>query len=303
MRVPACGRASASLVGLTVLLAASAANAQYASDFEPETYGPFPLTNGFGGGGQDGWYNPVAGSNDWTVYNYVGNPQGVVQNPQGSTQFAYGALVTNLGRAQHTATILGTNSYTLTFDQCVLPWNGAPPEVAQNNIASFSLQPSATARSFQTLSIWQDVNNPAAGWQQAIGAVDNAGSGAHAVSFFTVGAAWQNLQTNHWYRFSETFDMGGNMLTSASVTDLHTNAITTVNLVGAGLFLTGGSGNVLGYTLPTDLRMFAGGGSGAPTSAGNRIGMDNVNLSIVPAPGAAGLLGLGLLAASRRRRS
>ena len=40
---------------------------------------------------------------------------------------ALGALVANLGRAQHSITILGNSQYTLAFDQNVLPWNGVPP--------------------------------------------------------------------------------------------------------------------------------------------------------------------------------
>ena len=71
---------------VAILAVGQSASAQFFSDFEA------PLYVGSAGGtsitGQDGFYIPVADSLDGLVYTYAGNVLGIVQNPNGGSQFA-----------------------------------------------------------------------------------------------------------------------------------------------------------------------------------------------------------------------
>ncbi|MCC6659326.1 MAG: PEP-CTERM sorting domain-containing protein [Phycisphaerales bacterium] len=277
------------------LALAASAQAQYLSDFEAPLYagsnGGTALTNGFGGGGQDGWYNPVSGSTDGVVFTYANNAWGFVTNPTGGAQFAAvrNSGAAGFGRAQH-AYAFGNQQYTMAFDICMDRFGGVLPAI--NNLGSVSLQSSATARFFQTLYTWDDVNT------------GNAFDGNYV--FFNAagvqqantlpGPEWDALRLNTWYRQSTTWDFTTNQVLSVSIDNLHDAAAATVVDVSAlGWYLAGGAAPT--QPLPTDVRFFAGGGANNV----HIVGFDN--FSIVPAPGALALLGLGGLVAGRRRRA
>lgn len=277
------------------LALAASAQAQYLSDFEAPLYvgsnGGTALTNGFGGGGQDGWYNPVSGSTDGVVFTYANNAWGFVTNPTGGAQFAAirNSGAAGFGRAQH-AYAFGNQQYTMAFDICMDRFGGVLPAI--NNLGSVSLQSSATARFFQTLYTWDDVNT------------GNAFDGNYI--FFNAagvqqantlpGPEWDALRLNTWYRQSTTWDFTTNQVLSVSIDNLHDAAAATVVDVSAlGWYLAGGAAPT--QPLPTDVRFFAGGGADNV----HIVGFDN--FSIVPAPGALALLGLGGLVAGRRRRA
>lgn len=281
---------SRSLIGaLAVVSVAGTALADlpqlYCTGFEPPDYAVGVLT------GQDEWFLPaVAGSQNFNVAAYGG---GITPNPTGDSQYAVGtpANATDLARAQHAVSFLDGTSYILAYDINVLPYASDPP--AANNIGSFSTQNSATTRFTQSLFVWDDLNNPAAGWTTQIVNIDAAGTN---LGFVTPGAnpAFTGLQFNHWYRHAIVIDFTTNQVLSISITDLHTSDTTTVDLTD--VYLGGGANNALGLAMPDAIRMFTGGNENITTL------WDNVCIEVVPAPaaGVLGLLGLGLVA--RRRR-
>ncbi len=273
-----------------------AAQAQYATNFEPPTYAGSAagtaLTNGFGGGGQDGWYNPVNGSTDGKVFTYAGNAVGLVNNPTGNAQFAavqnFGA--SGFGRAQHAINFLSNTTYTASFDINFDRFGGVLPAI--NNLGSFSLQPSATSRFWQTLYTW---DNLATGNAYDANYVFFNAAGVQQANTLP-GPDWDALRLNTWYRQSTTWDFTTNQILSVSIDNLHDAAAPVVVDVSAmGWYLAGGANPT--QAIPTDVRFFAGGGA-------NNIhvfGFDN--FEIIPAPASMAMLALGGLFAGRRRRA
>jgi len=87
--------------------------------------------------------------------------------------------------------------------------------------------------------------------------------------------AWLGLVVDNWYHQSVTFDLSLNQIISASITDLTSGMMTTVDLSNA---------NPPWYLFPSSpsaVRFFVGGGSG--NSPGNVMAFDN--LSITPVGG------------------
>lgn len=280
------------LFGVAGLALAASAQAQYSTNFEPPLYtgsaAGSPLTNGFGGGGQDGWYNPVAGSIDGNVYTYAGNAVGIVNNPTGGTQFAGLRNAATPSRAQHAFAFQNT-AYTIAFDFACDRFGGVLPAI--NNIGSFSLQNSATARFFQTLYTW---DNLATGNAFDANYIHFNAAGVQQPNALA-GPAWDALNLNTWYRQSTTFDFTTNRILSVSIDNLHDVAApTVVDVSGLGWYLAGGANPTL--PLPTDFRLFTGGG------ANNTYVTGWDNFSIIPAPATLALLGLSGLIAGRRRR-
>ena len=98
------------------LVMCTAALAQFSDNFESESGSATGtlLTNGFGGGGQNGWYLPVAGSLDGSVFTYTGNTLGKVGNATGGNQFA-GAASAGAApyRMQHGLALSNSGTWTL----------------------------------------------------------------------------------------------------------------------------------------------------------------------------------------------
>jgi hypothetical protein len=273
--------------------------AQFSDNFESETGSVTGtlLTNGFGGGGQNGWYNPVSGSIDSNVYTYAGNALGFSSNPFGGNQFVGMNVATaqTPWRAQHSVNFSAGGTWTMTYDFNG-NFNGTPP--AADNLGSVSLQPSATNNIFQTIYQWTspvDHSANADAFNANIGAASAAGG---ALTFASPGVAFQSLSLNHWYRESVTWNFTTNQIMSTSIRDLTTGgSTTTVDVSGNGWYLSGGQNNVLAQATATDIRLF---GSG---SAGDIMGYDNFSVAPVPEPASMAVLGLGALALLRRRRN
>jgi len=268
-------------------LAATAAHANYYTGFELPNFNGSPAGTSLTG--QGGWYLPVAGSTDARVHTYGGNSHGIVQNPVGGNQF----VVTQAGpsnafaRAQYDYPF-APGQYTVSYDLAGV-YEGAPPSAL--NLSSFSLNhPTLAAgafRGFIALNNFVDANNPQAGIKVEFNVFNAAGTATNNLS---PGAAWANLQYNHWYRQYVTFDLATNLVTAITLVDLHSGASSTAN--PQGWYMNGGAQSTL--PMPASVRLFGGG------NVGNVTGWDNVH--IVPAPGALALLvGAGVMARRRRR--
>jgi hypothetical protein len=266
--------------------------AQFSDNFESETgsSGGTLITTGFGGGGQNGWYNPLSGSVDGSVYTYAGNTLGMSANPNGSNQFL-GEDVTTLNgtvRAQHAVTFSG-GVWTLSYDFNG-NFNGTPPSA--ENLGSVSLQPSATANYFQTIYQWGNNVSTASAFNANIGHFASTGG---TIVFDSPGAAWTNLTLNHWYHQTVSWDFASGLITDTTLRDI-TAGGSTNDFQPTGWYLSGGANNSLGLAAPTDVRFFASGG------AGDIMGYDNLNVAPVPEPATMAVLGIGALALIRRRR-
>jgi hypothetical protein len=246
-----------------------------------------PLTYGFGGGGQHGWYNPVDGSVDFDVYTYAGNALGFPANPTGEDQFV-GAVGPGgvYGRAQRDHPF-GEYTYTIGYDICAGFFGDLP---AANNLGSFSLQVSSTDRHFIALNVWDDVNT-ATNWSAYYMVADEAGT-FDAQPGRLAGPEWAGLVLNHWYRQSITFDLLSNQILLVTMKDLHTGD--EGSFAPPDWYLSGGAGGG-GRPLPTAFRFFAGGGN-----PGNGLGFDN--LEVIPEPGLVAFAALGVLGAFGLRR-
>ncbi len=280
---------------------AAACFAQFSDNFESESGSAAGtlLTNGFGGGGQNGWYNPISGSIDGSIYTYSGNALGFNADPSGGNQFFAGNVTTaqTPTRAQHDVSFAAGGTWTLAYD-----FNGkfvgTPP--AADNLGSVSLQPSGSSDYFQTIMQWTspvdhsanaDAFNANIGWAPAAGA-------STIGNFSSPDPAFQSLILNDWYRMSVTWNFTTNQIMSTSIRNLTTGgSTTTIDVSGNGWYLTGGQNNVLGQAAPTAVRMFASG------SAGDQVGYDNFSVSPVPEPASIAVLSIGALALLRRRRN
>ena len=269
------------------LWACPAANAGFTTGFEAGTYNGSP--SGVTLNGQDLFYQPVEGSDSYLVYTYAGNALGFPQNPTGGAQFAgatgHGGAV--FARSQRDVSYGdGTGLWSFSFDIAVT-YTGELPSA--QNIGSFSSQLFPDEATAIALARWSDPDT-AANWNADYVWFDAAGGQQiEEVS----DPNFQNLQTNHWYRWSTTFDFDSNLITEVSITDLTTNQTFTNNPVDRYLF-----GGAAGAPTPTGFRLFAG----ATGVDGNTLGFDNVMINAVPAPATLALLALTGLAGRRRRR-
>ncbi len=253
-----------------LLVAGQPATAQYVSDFEA------PLYEGSAMGtiitGQDEFYIPVVDSQDGLVYTYAGNALGIPMNPSGGGEQFAGVTGGDVGlpvpfaRAQRDVVYGdGTGVWTVTFDiAATFLGDGGSAQ----NIGSFSTQLFDAEATLIALATWTDEADPTAWnagyvWYNAQGtqineAVDNP--------------AFQELDTEHWYRWSTTFNLDTNQIAEVSITDLTTNITVTHSPVGR--FLVGGSAG--GKAPPSGFRLFAGSGA----VAGNTLAFDNVDVDL-----------------------
>ena len=284
-------------LGIAAMCAVSFA--QFSDNFESETgsSGGTLLTTGFGGGGQNGWYNPVSGSLDESVYTYASNALTVVGNATGGNQFA-GAASANAAtpfRAQHAVTFSSSGIWTMAVD-FNFNFSGIPP--VANNLGSISLQPSTTNNAFQTLYAYNNANLAAPTGYQALFGFASATGGPLTLQTAPADPNWDNLIFNHWYRQTVTWDAASNQITQTTLRDMTANG-STFTLNPTGWYLTGGANNVLAQSLATDVRLFVSGGNANSTNLG---GYDNFSVTPVPEPASMAILGMGALALIRRRR-
>jgi hypothetical protein len=280
--------------GATVACVALSAFAFAQSLFDGfEAYNPNSPING-----QGAWFNP-GGSLDWFVYNYGSNPLGIAPNPNGQNQMiAARKEGTLFPRTQRDFNWSARETWLISYDVYV----GFDPTVGDgynyNNIGSFSLQP-GSAQYFIDLFQWVtpttdlQLGNPNDGWRATwgVGRLDDPDPNAPPFTRVWVVSyqppnPFHGLQINKWYRRFVAFTFNGtdfrgepaSFLVKVGIRDLDTGQ-TNVAIVQPRqdfqtwyLIRPGGSS-----ALPTALRYFVGGGTGADN--GNILAVDNLQIT------------------------
>jgi hypothetical protein len=262
------------LVAMGALLLAAPGFAQVSTGFEPPDYNGSP--DGTSIAGQQGWYTPpVAGTEDGSVYTYDGNALGFSADPGGETQFCGGTSATlgDFVRAQKNFDFTAADVWTASWDISVNFLGTAP---ASNNISSFSVQDSTATRSFIAVNPYMNPDTAdswMAGWitYDASGMTIDPGGLPVAP-----GPEFTNLQLNHWYNESVTFDFSTGSIVSITITDLESGNTATYS---PNWYLQGGA--ISSGPRPTAVRIFVGGGD---VVLGNAAAYDN--LSVEAATGA-----------------
>jgi hypothetical protein len=281
------------IFGTTVACVALSAFAFAQSLFDGfEAYNPNIPING-----QGAWFNPGS-SLDWFVYNYGSNPLGIAPNPNGQNQMiAARKEGTLFPRTQRNFNWGARETWLISYDVYV----GFDPTVGDgynyDNIGSFSLQPSGSAQYFIDLFQWVtpttevQLGNPNDGWRATwvVGRLDDPDASPLSrgwVVFYQPGTPFHGLQINKWYRRFVAFTFNGtdfrgqpaSFLVKVGIRDLDTGQ-TNVAIVQPTqdfqlwyLIRPGGSS-----ALPTALRYFVGGGTGA--NNGNILAVDNLQIT------------------------
>jgi hypothetical protein len=263
------------VLGLSLVAALPAAAQEiFVTGFEPlEGYQGSP--DGVVVTGQQGWYVPVAGSTDQNIYTYDGNALGLPPNaPLGLFQFL-GAQLTDeaFPRAQHNVDF-GNGVFAASYD-IAAGFTGCPT-AAMDNIGSFSLQPSDTARYFIAVNFWVP-GLEGSKWTAGYNAFD--ATGAPYPDNLIPGPEWTNLDVYHWYHQITLFDFITNRIVLVTITDLTT--LETHEVAPTDWYLAGGAGG-RGLPLPTAVRFFVGGGAPGAFAPGNLQGWDNLLIAGVP---------------------
>jgi len=266
------------LAGLALLAACGSAHAQaFSANFESPAYSG--SATGVLTTGQQGWYLPaVAGSQDHNVFTNAGNSLTFSANPAGGGQFDGGlGNATGSARAQHAVDFSSGGVWTAAWD-CNGKWAGTLPAV--NNLGSWSMQPSTTARYFQQLMSWGGLGNAYAGPFSP--PTDWTATGDHfhihwgfftaaspaVIAFGVPSTAWLDLPVDHWYHITVKWDFTAAQILQVSIKDLTANGPTTTDdVTSLGWYLQGGPNST--FPLPTDIRVFAGG-------AGDATAWDNI---------------------------
>jgi hypothetical protein len=256
--------------GALAMASGAAYGQSFSANFEPPQY-----TGSAAGtviSGQQGWYLPaVAGSQDGNVFTYAGNALGIVSNPTGGLQFEGGlGVAAGSARAQHAVDFSSGGVWEAAWD-CTGKWQGTLP--ALNNIGSWSMQPSATARYFQQLMSWGGAGNnyqsspnvPAPPPDRTLTAdmfhihigYFTAASPT-VIAFAAPDPAWIDVPVDHWVRIRVRWNFNTAQVLLCAIRDLTAGTPEVVTDVSSfGWYLQGGPGST--NPLPTDIRLFAGG--------------------------------------------
>jgi hypothetical protein len=181
-------------VPVVILACRPATGQEYAAFFEAPVFSGSaagtPMTNGFGGGGQDGWYNPDTGGDDYQVFTYAGNPHGFEPNVWGQAQFVAGRSTgaNQPAQAQHDMSAGGMGWFT-RWDVAAKR-DGVLPATLE--LGSFSLQPLQGAISWQAVFSW--TNASAQAWQCTFTVYDAAGQQISPPLGPLPSAGWSGLQ-------------------------------------------------------------------------------------------------------------
>jgi len=278
------------LGGVLLVSLAGTAHAQYTQNFDGLNEGSLV--------GQDGFFQPVAGSNDFQVATF-NNPLlfNVTPNPTGGTKTAVGSQINSangLARSQNFVNWDAGPVWTI----CVDVWADyqGDPALHGNNVGSLSMQPfGATPYTNQGLIMLFYYVTPgnvdskiAIGWNMHL----DSGADVTPGAFFSPDninqtypqGAFSELSPRSWHRVSYVVNYTTNTLDKVAVTDLQTGASTTFVTAGTtgpvggngNWNMAGGAANAARLPMPTQFRFFGGGTAGG----GNVIAFDNLSISL-----------------------
>lgn len=283
------------IIGMMGLLASFCISAactstadEYTSDFDSLNSSMFGVSLT----GQDNYYIPAGTSSvDFNVYDYTDNVLAINQNPNGGSRFiaGEGPGTGTFARAQRDLTF-SSGVVDVMYDMAAL-FTGVAP--ATNNIGSFSSR-AGGGFGYIHLMTWQDTATATNFQADYIGFLADGTQ----MTFPTPGTGFDNLDLNHWYKFTTRLDFNTNKIVRTTITDLTTGATFSEDLTD--VYMVGGA---MGGVAADGFRFFGGGGG-----SGNLTAWDNVSiLDVQPIPEPTGfavicLAGLRLLA-NRRRRS
>jgi hypothetical protein len=247
------------LAFIGILVLAPAATAQgYTQNFDGLNGSPAGVVLT----GQDDYYLPTGPPSDvdFLVYTYAGNALGIVQNPEGGTQFIGGTGPGGgaYARAQRNV-FIDTGIWEAVYDFCGI-YTGAPP--GSNNLGSFSMRQGANTVHINLLT-WVDPNNPVA--INATYVYYDQNNVQSPIPGTPPGPEWANLLPNHWYRARTVMDIDLNQIIEVGIRDLSGGEEAV--FFPTGWYLYGGD-SPLGP--PDAFRWFGGGGT-----AGNSTAWDN----------------------------
>ncbi len=253
--------------GIAMLLCTGAATAQYSSDFE----GVVGHEDGQELNGQDGYYNPdPPNSISALVYTYADNALGVPDNPTGGAQFVAGTGPAGgvFSRSQRDVDYGDGDVFTISYDFVAAFDNKG---VSTQNVGSFSTQLFPGAATYIHLMQWNDPNDPVSYNARYI-AYDAAGvQFAFPYDAGSAGPEWEDLEIDHWYRATTTFDLALNEIVHVSIVDIETGD--SAEFEPTGWYLGGGAAG--GMPQPSGFRFFAG----STDTAGNVLGFDNIDIA------------------------
>jgi uncharacterized protein (TIGR03437 family) len=204
--------------------------------FETDSLGPvplFPLTT------PTGWYTAtVAGSvaasvGAYSSLSFTGDPGGGVQ-----------ALVlantpsTSVARAQHAFDFTQGTQWTVAYDVAVNNTSASGNSFGNTYIGSVSLVNTGVANSPFTILHGWDSGAANSTWSAAYFVYDSGGNTRND-NGLVPGPAWAGLSQKHWYNLSTIFDIPSNRILSVTITDLTSNATSTVT--PTGWYMAGGA--------------------------------------------------------------
>lgn len=254
------------------IAAATGASGQFVSGFEAEA-GYVASPDGTPLSGQVGFYMPTTPSADARCYTYADNALGAPPNPVGGDQFI--ALTRTAQRFARTQRDFPFSEFCWTVQLDInLMHVGTMP--AGNPAASISLQPFPDDGSLAILLYWDNPLAPGTYTLRVLGG-DADGRTQFAGGLPVANPAFQGLLSAHWYRLSFRVEYATRRLASISIRDLQTGSprVTFAPEDYDGYFVGGGTGS---STLPTALRLFAGGGFENDYAAGNTLAVDNLGV-------------------------
>jgi hypothetical protein len=259
---------SAAVSVCACLCVVTVASASYESDFDDLNGSP----SGVVLTGQDGYYLPAGTtSTDFLVYTYVDNALGIVQNPEGGTQFVGGTGPGSptFARAQRDVDFGdGTETWLMTYDFACL-YTGTGPSA--QNIGSVSVMSSVVPDiDYIHLFSWVDPNDPVS-FNAFYMAYDAAGN-QFPQPGASPGPEWEGLEVNHWYRGWIMLELASNRIVEVGIVDLETGVEAVFG--PADWYLEGGAAGGVGP--PISFRFFAGGGV-----PGNVAVFDNMSIVLV----------------------
>jgi|GEM_PF-4423129 len=267
--------ASAAMVAIS-----GTALGQYSQNCEALTTGILP--------GQDNWFQPVAGSNEWNVVGYEDEAMfNIALNPAGGGELCVAATANasanGFARGQRFVDWSSNDSYTVCFD-FYADYQG-DETLHASNVGSISTQPfgATTAPSNQgtnTLFYYNidgDITSDySISWPiyDAAGGSDGAFYNPDDLAGTWPAGPFSTLKLRKWYRVSYVMNFVTGELGGVGIEDLSNGSGGAYIPDPGSWHIAGGAGNALALPRPDQLRFFVGG-----QGNGNVVAIDNINIT------------------------